>query len=86
MLAFMLQKPISFTSFPCCVGFVYRFMNMLQVVFTVLSVSVAELQSHILVWHVYYILFSLLQWFVCAQIFLETMLSLLKNEEDKKIE
>lgn len=35
-----------------------RFMRMLQVV-----VSVAKLQRHILIWHVYYIVFSSFDWF-----------------------
>ncbi len=49
-----------------------RFMLMLQVISNFLCISVAELQCHILIWHVYYICFVSVSWFCVTQIFLET--------------
>ncbi len=50
---------------------------------TVATFNVAELQRHILVWHVYYIVLSHFSGFVCTQIFLETNTCLRKNGKEK---
>ncbi len=53
---------------------------------TVATFNVAELQRHILVWHVYYIVLSHFSGFVCTQIFLETNTVFTEERERKRLD